>query len=80
MFAKPTLYTYGETITHAKLIGMVSGYVPYQDIAWSRQTGRPKLISAGLATVVPINAIQETISIAAKRYMQKQSMSTSEIN
>lgn len=64
-----------------KLIGMVSGYLPYQDIAWSRQTGHPKLISeenSGLATVVPIDAIQETISIAAKRYMDEQSMSTPE--
>ena len=81
VFAKPTLHTYGEAITHAKLIGMVSGYLPYQDIAWSRQTGRPKLISeenSGLATVVPIDAIQKTISIAAKRYMEKQSMSTPE--
>ena len=73
VLAKPTLYTYGEAITDAKLIGMVSGYLPYEDVAWSRQTGRPKLISeenSGLATVVPIDSIQETISIAANNYIK----------
>ena len=74
VLAKPTLYTYGETISRAKMIGMVSGYLPFEDIAWSHQTGRPKLISeenSGLATVVPIDAIQKTISIAVDKYMKK---------
>lgn len=83
VFAKPTLYTYGETIIHAKLIGMVSTYLAYQEIAVSEQTGLRRMIfeeNSGLATVVPIDAIQETISIAAKRYMEDQSMSTPETN
>lgn len=81
VFAKPTLHTYGEAITHAKLIGMVSSYLTYQEIAVSEQTGRRRMLfeeNSGLATVVPIDAIQKTISIAAKRYME--SMSTPETN
>ncbi|MDE0043175.1 MAG: serine protease [Candidatus Poribacteria bacterium] len=83
VFAKPTLHTYGEAIIHAKLIGMVSSYLPYQEIAVSEQTGLRRMIfeeNSGLATVVPIDAIQETISIAAKRYMDEQSMFTPETN
>lgn len=81
VISKPTLHTYGKAVVHAELIGMVSGYLPYRDIAWSRQTGRPKLISeenSGLAEVVPIDAIQETISIAVANYMKKKAASTSE--
>ena len=75
VIAKPVIWSSNNKprFSRPKLIGMVSGYVPYQDIAWSRQTGRPKLISeenSGLAKVVPIDAIQKTISIAAKRYME----------
>ena len=71
VIAKPTMFSYGETRPYAKLIGMVSGYLLYRDIAWSRQTGRAKLIAeenSGLATVVPVDLIQETISFAACRY------------
>ena len=71
MLAKPTLHTYGQAITSAKLIGLVSGYLPYQDIARSDQTGRPILAAhenSGLAEVVPIDAVQETISVAIKKY------------
>ena len=75
VIAKPTMFSYGKTRPYAELIGMVSGYLPYRDIAWSRQTGRPKLIAeenSGLATVVPVDLIQETISFAACRYSRKQ--------
>ena len=60
MIAKPTFTSFGgETQPYAKLIGMVSGYLPYTDIAYSLQTDppTPKLISqenSGLAEVVPI--------------------------
>lgn len=71
VLAKPTLHTYGKAITSAKLIGLVSSYIPYQDIARSDQTGRPILAAhenSGLATVVPIDAVQETISMAIEKY------------
>lgn len=66
VLAKPTLYTYGTVITTAMLIGVVSAYVPYRDIARSDQTGHPILSYAensGLAVVFPVNAIEETIAM-----------------
>ena len=48
----------------AYLIGMVRSYVPYQDIAISQQTGRPRVTfeeNSGLASVIPIDFVQETV-------------------
>ena len=56
--------------SRAQLIGMVSSYLPYDDIAVSPQTGKPRVIfqeNSGLANVVPIDVIQETIEIAAEK-------------
>jgi len=47
------------------LIGMVQAYVPYQDVAVSAQTGRPRVIfeeNAGLAAVHPVDFIAEAIT------------------
>jgi hypothetical protein len=47
------------------LIGIVQAYVPYQDVAVSAQTGRPRVIfeeNAGLAAVHPVDFIEETIA------------------
>ena len=74
VIAKPTMFSYGQTMPRPKLIGMVAAYLPYEDVAWSRQTGRPKMISeenSGLATVVPIDPILQTVSRAAERYGKK---------
>ena len=74
VLAKPTLHTYGTAITSAKLIGMVSGYVPYKDIARSDQTGLPIFASAensGLAIVVPVDAIEETIAIVVDQHKRE---------
>ena len=75
VIAKPTLFTIrgGDTLPHAKLIGMVSAYLPYEDIAYSLQTNPPTprvsfQENSGLARVIPVDAIQETISFAASRY------------
>ena len=49
------------------LIGMVSSYIPYQEIAVSTQTGKQRMIfeeNSGLGVVVPIDHIQETVAIA----------------
>lgn len=46
------------------LIGIVKSYVPYEDIAVSLQTKRPRVIfeeNSGLATVHPIDFVQEII-------------------
>ena len=81
VLAKPTLHTYGTAITTAKLIGMVSGYVPFQDVARSDQTGLPMLASqenSGLAIVVPVDAIEETIAVALDKHRRNQDAATSE--
>lgn len=46
------------------LIGVVQAYVPYDDVAVSLQTGRPRVVfeeNAGLAAVHPIDFVDETI-------------------
>lgn len=65
VIAKPTMYSYTETRPYPKLIGMVSGYVPYQEFARSDQTGNVVSVStqnSGLAKVVPIDKVSETIA------------------
>lgn len=47
------------------LIGVVQAYVPYEDVAVSVQTGRPRIVfeeNAGLAAVLPVDFIEETIA------------------
>ena len=51
------------------LIGMVSAYIPYQDMAVSLQTGQPRVIfeeNSGIVEVVPSDAIMETVRIAVQ--------------
>lgn len=46
------------------LIGIVKSYVPYNDVAFSLQTNRPRVIfeeNSGLAAVHPIDFVQEII-------------------
>lgn len=52
-------------ISKADLIGIVSAYVPYQDVAISQQTRRPRIIfeeNSGLGTVVPVDFIMQAIT------------------
>lgn len=59
-----------RTTTHALLIGMISGYIPYQDVAVSTQTGKARIIfeeNSGLAEVIPIDVIKETIHLAMSK-------------
>ena len=49
----------------AYLIGVVRGYLPYSDVAVSQQTGQIRMVSqenSGLAEVVPIDYVNETIT------------------
>jgi S1-C subfamily serine protease len=58
-----------KAVSRAYLIGMVSGYVPYQDVAISVQTDRPRVIfeeNSGLASVVPIDFVNEVIHSAVE--------------
>jgi len=46
------------------LIGVVRGYLPYNDVAISQQTGQVRKISqenSGLAEVLPMDYVDETI-------------------
>ncbi len=59
------------------LIGVVHAYVPYEDVAVSVQTGRPRIVfeeNAGLAAVLPVDFIEETI--AARCVPQIQTSAT----
>ena len=50
----------------AWLIGVVSGYVPYEDVAISVQTNRPRVIfeeNSGLAAIIPIDRALDAIGI-----------------
>jgi hypothetical protein len=62
------------------LIGVVRGYLPYTDVAINQQTGLIRLVSqenSGLAEVVPVDYINETIKAyreaEAKRASAQQS-------
>lgn len=60
------------------LIGIVQSYVPYQDVAVSMQTKRPRVVfeeNSGLAAVHPVDFIEETISIHEKTLAEKEAAS-----
>lgn len=55
------------------LIGIVSGYIPYRDVAISPQTNRPRVIfeeNSGLATVLPTDVIEEVARIERERRLK----------
>lgn len=60
-----------KSLSKAWLVGVVSGYVPYQDVAISVQTNRPRVMfeeNSGMATVIPIDRALDAIGIVeAKR-------------
>ena len=61
------------------LIGMVSSYLPYQEVAVSTQTDRPRMIfeeNSGLGITVPRDLIQETVELADQKRLQKNKVST----
>ncbi len=51
------------------LLGMVSAYIPYEDVAVSLQTQRPRVVfeeNSGIVEVVPSDAIIRTIELAMR--------------
>lgn len=59
-----------NTIDKSDLIGIVKSYVPYNDVAISQQTKRPRVVfeeNSGLTAVEPYDAIRETVELATRR-------------
>lgn len=59
-----------KQISKADLIGIVKSYVPYQDIAISQQTRRPRMVfeeNSGLTAIESVDSIIETVDLADKR-------------
>ena len=70
---KPEVTSVGGTKHNDRcgLIGMVSSYLPYREIAVSTQTDRPRMIfeeNSGLGVVVPFDVIHETVEIAVAKF------------
>jgi len=66
VFSRPDAFSIEGTKAHNKsvLVGMVISYDPYQDIAISTQTKRPRVLfeeNSGLTNVVPVDYIDQTI-------------------
>ncbi len=64
-----------KNITSAMLIGMVSSYVPYKDVAISQQTKRTRVVfeeNSGLAAVVPIDFVAEAVRAAEEKLVIRQ--------
>jgi S1-C subfamily serine protease len=62
-----------KSTSNARLLGMVSGYVPYQDVAYSRQTNRPRVMfeeNTGISLVVPFTHVTETVEVAYQRQLR----------
>jgi S1-C subfamily serine protease len=58
-----------QPIGNASLVGVISSYVPYQDVAISLQTKRPRVIfeeNSGLASVVPVDRLLEIVDHAVQ--------------
>jgi hypothetical protein len=65
---KPELVSIEGTkaVNKAYLLGVVSGYIPYRDVAVSEQTHEPRIMfveNSGLATVVPMDFVKETAEL-----------------
>ena len=65
---KPEIISIEGTLSNASphFIGIVSGYLTYQETALSQQTGQPRVVfeeNSGLSMVVPVDRILETIEL-----------------
>lgn len=58
----------------ANLIGIVSAYIPYREVLYSRQTGRDRMIqeeNSGLSVVHPVDRIKEVVEAEYVRARSK---------
>jgi hypothetical protein len=72
LITKPDVVAITGTKVYSKssLLGVISAYIPYQDIAISQQTGRPRIIfeeNSGLAIAYTVDCILETIEEFEKK-------------
>src|SRR5207248_3194180 len=68
---RPEVIAIGGTtaVKEALLIGVVAGYLPYQDVAISQQTQNPRVVfeeNSALAVVYPVDAIEEAVPAALR--------------
>ena len=75
---RPEIVSLNDTDSNSssKLIGIVSGYLQYREILYSRQTQRDRMITeenSGLAVVFPVDFINETVEIERTRSTGLQS-------
>jgi S1-C subfamily serine protease len=58
-----------KAVKRSYLLGMVYQFLPYTDVAFSRQTNRPRITfeeNSGLASVIPADYIEEAIQMHIK--------------
>ena len=58
-----------KAVKRSYVLGVVYQFLPYTDVAISRQTNRPRITfeeNSGLASVVPAEYIEETIQMHIK--------------
>jgi len=68
IITKPEMISIQGTSPYRKasLVGIIKSYIPYQDVAISKQTSRPRVIfeeNTGLSLVEPVDRILETIEL-----------------
>jgi len=66
VFLKPEISSLQGTkpVGRAYLIGVVKGYIPYEEVAISEQTRQPRIVfveNSGIAGVVPMDYVRETV-------------------
>ena len=77
VFTKPEVVSVAGTNanTGCRLIGMVTSYLPYRDIAISSQTGNPRITfeeNSGLCNIVSYSVIKEAILESVRRQNSKE--------
>lgn len=63
-----------EPYKSADLLGIVSSYVPYEDVAVSTQTRRPRVVfeeNSGLTAAHPAQLVKETVAEAHRRHRSR---------
>ncbi|MDI6892412.1 MAG: serine protease [Actinomycetota bacterium] len=86
---KPTITSLAGTpaVSSAYLLGVVSGYIPYEEGLYTHQTNPPSLVSlsrenSGLSFVVPIDFVKQIFKdwISEKKRLEKAQKQTQQIS
>ncbi len=70
-----------KSVNAAWLLGIVSAYVPYRDVAVSQQTGQPRIIfeeNSGLASIVPVDRMTELVNQIKESVKPQEPTTTAE--